>query len=130
MFRNMIFYDLQILIFIGKTDMLKRLAARILKYDEIRREDIATFTLYHTLILEEKLGWTGVIYNELIEECRKRKLVNEKEKDSSIFIKLVRSNSIKDMIFFAGIRSSNFKVTLKYISASSLLLYVVKVEFH
>ena len=110
--------------------MLKRLAARILKYDEIRREDIGTFILYHTLNLEENLGMTGVIYNEVIMECRKRKLVNEKETDSSIFIKLVRSNSIKDMIFFAGIRSGNFKVTLKYISASSLLLYVVKVEFH
>ena len=100
--------------------MLMRLAARILKYDEIRREDIATFILYHTLNLEEKLGWTGVIYNELIAECRKRKLVNEKETDSSKLIKLVRSNSIKDMIFFAGIRSSNFKVILKYICASSL----------
>ena len=110
--------------------MLKRLAARILKYDEIRREDIATFILYHTLNLEKKLGWTGVIYNELLTECRKRKLLNEKETDSSISIKRVRSNSIKDMIFFAGIRSGNFKVTLKYISASSLLLYVVKVEFH
>ena len=90
--------------------MLKRLAARILKYDEIRREDMATFILHHTLNLEENLGWTGLIYTELIVECRKRTLVNEKETDSSILIKLVRSNSIKDMIFFAGIRSGNFKV--------------------
>ena len=105
--------------------MLKRLAARILKYDEIRREDISTFILYQTLNLEEKLGMTGDIYHELLTECRKRKHVNEKETDSSKFIKLVRSNSIKDMIFFAGMRSGNFKVTLKYISASSLLLYIV-----
>ena len=84
--------------FIGKKELTKYLAKRVVAYNDIERKDIGTFVLEQALKLEQMFGFNGLVYEEIMASF-------PAEKDWKAL-----SFDIKDILFLAALKSQKLEV--------------------
>ena len=90
--------------FTGKENIIKYFAKRIIAYYNIGHRDICTFALGHALKMEKTLGFTGLVYQEMLLECITEKM------NSLSFVETLMSISAKDILCSAAMGSCNVEV--------------------
>ena len=84
---------------------MKYFAQRIIAYYDIGRRDISTFALRHALKMEKTLGFTGLVYQEMLFE-----LIAEELRNSLSFANALMSVSAKDIVCSAAMGSCHVEV--------------------
>ena len=88
--------------------MIKYFAKRIVEYYDIGRKDICTFVLGNALKMEKKLGFTGLVYQEMWHKC-----IADRNVNSWNFVKMLMSISAKDILCSAAMGSLNIEVCFR-----------------